>query len=532
MDWLSVFLRENLVSTILISIGFLLPDFYLGTIAEILTCSIPLTTLCGVVGFSFILSFVKNRWFLGFILTVTIITQCIQLNHWAYFGTPIHSHDISKAFLEVDEIAETGAASFAQLWQVWVATCLSILLILIGLIYFKKRKRIPYCWVLVLLILCITPVLSYIKGPSFFYTKPTSSTIYNTIRAFSDWLVNSNSKVKAQDYKPYNITYGTSKVKNIVVIIGESISSRYMHLYGYDKKNTPFLDSLKNTPNFAFSRGVSSSVATTSALQLFFNSFHNPGFVSLIRKKDANLFRIAKQQGYKTFVISAQNEKLFHDTGVEFVDSFASEKDIKKDLAKKGDEALIDMLETFSLGYKNLIVIHLRHIHSPFDTYTKYYPDLAFNKQKTKDRETQTQQEYANALLYHDYWVKECINAIQKILPLDTVVFFTSDHGELVGERGLYGHNLMEPEVVDVPIWALAINTNPSHIAFAKNTIVSHYDLAKHISALMGATIINPNEDPKKQFIHSSEIYTNYQFMPWDKDSQNVTFLKKEWLNG
>ncbi len=527
MDWVPVVLMQNCICTALVCLGILLPDLYLGYLSKMLTCTIPSTTLLGVLAFSGVLSFIRNRWVLGFVVGLITLTQTIQLNHWVYFGAPIHSHDITKAFFELDEIAQTGASLIHILWPVWITLVASITLIIFGLIKTKHRKRYPYAWIFIVLALGITPVLSYKKGPSFFYTKPTSSTIYNTIRAFSDWLVHSKTKIKSFGYKPYTIIYGAPKTKNVILIMGESLSSRYMHLYGYDRSNTPFLDSLKNNPNFAYAKGVSGSVSTEICLQLFFNTYHNLGFIELIRNKDANLFRLARHQGYKTFVLSAQGERLFHDTGTEFVNKFASEKEMRKSLDEKGDEALLDAMAALELGDKNFIVIHLRHIHSPFNAYVKYHPELVATAQNN-NRTSQTQQEYSEAIAYHDYWVKQCITMVQKILPTDTIILFTSDHGELIGERGLFGHNLMQAEVADVPIWAYAMNADVALIKPIKNQPISHYDLAKLTANLFGATIINPNEDPTLQFVHGSEIYTAYEFMPWKKAGGAAVFLNNQ----
>jgi hypothetical protein len=111
-------------------------------------------------------------------------------------------------------------------------------------------------------------------------------------------------------------------------------------------------------------------------------------------------------------------------------------------------------------------------------------------------------------------------------------VLFTSDHGQLLGERGLFGHNQMQPEVVDVPVWALTIGANNALIAAIKNlSIYSHYDLGKHVASLLGATVSNPNEDPALQFVHGSEIYTAYEYMPWKKSAQGVAFLENRWID-
>jgi len=522
-------IHKNLICAAFLSLGILLPDLFLGY-GRILTCTIPTTTLLGVLGFSFLLSFVRNKWILFMIICLLIVTQTIQVNHWAYFGAPIHSQDIIKAFVELDEIIPTGISLAGRFWPVWLTLGVSTVCIISALICTKDRKRLAHVWLVVVLVLGITPALSYFKGPSFFYTKPTSSTIYNTVRAFSDWII-PKKKNKNLGYKPYNIIYGAPKVKNIIFIMGESLSSRYMHLYGYQKPNTPYLDSLKNNPNFVFAKGISSSVSTEICLQLFFNMMHNPGFIELIRKKDANLFRLAKHQGYKTFVVSGQNERLFHDTGTEFVDKFISIKDLQQELKDKGDEVLLNTLSEFEFEQKNFIVIHLRHVHEPYSDYSKYLPDPITHAGSDDNRLSQTQQHYSQAIGYHDYWVKQCVATIQKLFSQDTMILFASDHGELLGERGLFGHNQMQPEVADIPIWAFAINAHTQLLSSFKNKIISHYDLGKYIAELIGVKITNPNEEKTLQFVHGSEIFTDYEFMPWEKDNEKAVFLRNQWVS-
>lgn len=519
-------LRQNFICAILISFGILLPDLYLGHFIKMLSCTIPFNTVLGVLGLSAALSFVKSRKFLSVVMIFIIIAQGIQLNHWAYFGAPINSQDISKAFTEFEEIFQAGSAHANILWPVWVTQILSIILITLGIFHTKKCRHYRFAWVIVLIALAMNPMLFYIKGAPVFHTKPISSTVHNTLRAFSCWIINSQATPHKIDFKPYQITYRSPKIKNIVLIMGESVTSRYMQLYGYKEANTPFLNALKNDPNFAYTKGISSSVDTLTGLQLFFNIIHNPGSIQFIQNKSANLFNLARHQGYKTFLISAQGEGLFHEIGTQFIDFYSFKDNKLKELKTNGDEALLDVLTKLKFEDKNFIVIHLRHIHEPYAQWEKYF-------QKTKTENThhsrieQTQNEYFHAISYHDHWIKQCITCIKKILPDNTAVIFTSDHGQLIGEDGLFGHNLMRPEVVDVPVWVYTINTDTSLNTYLKEQpICSHYDLGKQIAKLFGAEIINPNEDPTLQFVHGTELHTNYVFMPWKKANGHAEFLK------
>ena len=107
--------NQNFICAALFFFGFLLPDWYLGYITKMLSCTIPFTTLISVLALSFVLSMVKSRKFLFAFVGIITIAQAVQLNHWAYFGAPINSQDITKAFVEFDEIFEVGTSMISSL---------------------------------------------------------------------------------------------------------------------------------------------------------------------------------------------------------------------------------------------------------------------------------------------------------------------------------------------------------------------------------------------------------------------------------
>lgn len=515
-------LASNFNFTFLVTLGMLMPDLYLGLFKNTISAGIPFSNLIGIALFAFALSFVKNKKLLWGFLAIFAFAQIIQLNHWVYFGAPIHSQDIGKVFYEMDEICATGVSILSKVIEVWITWSISLLTIAYAFKNSSNRFKHQAASIMVCLILLITPLLSFFKGSGFFYTKPTASSVYNSLRAFSDWAVNSSISFKGPEYPLYQVTYDQPKAKNVVIIMGESQSSRYMQLYGYKTHNTPYLNSQKTNAKFAYAKGVSSSVYTRTCLQLFFNVIHNPGDINNLRQKTANLFAIAKKQGYHTIVLSAQNEKLFHDTGTEFVDTFVTQKQMEESLKTKGDIALVDKFQELTFKDKNFIVLHLRHIHSPFSDYSKFLPE----EYKIHPEGNQTIAEYASAIAYNDFWTKQALNAILEKLPQDTVVIFTSDHGELIGERGLFGHNLLEHEVSDIPVWVFDTIGESKQWLDAKK-VCSHYDLGKHIANLMGAVVKNTSESKTEQFVHGSEFYTNYTYMPWQVKNESVWFTPK-----
>lgn len=50
---------------------------------------------------------------------------------------------------------------------------------------------------------------------------------------------------------------------------------------------------------------------------------------------------------------------------------------------------------------------------------------------------------YANIILYTDYFLSEVISSLKKNTPeYETTRLYISDHGELLGESGLYLHSI------------------------------------------------------------------------------------------
>jgi lipid A ethanolaminephosphotransferase len=95
-----------------------------------------------------------------------------------------------------------------------------------------------------------------------------------------------------------------------------------------------------------------------------------------------------------------------------------------------------------------LIVLHQMGNHGP--AYYKRYPQ-AFEKFKPACRESDLSlcsrdeivNAYDNAILYTDHFLAKAIELLQKNdSKFETGLFYVSDHGESLGENGLYLHGL------------------------------------------------------------------------------------------
>ncbi|MFW2357239.1 phosphoethanolamine transferase, partial [Hydrogenophaga sp.] len=124
------------------------------------------------------------------------------------------------------------------------------------------------------------------------------------------------------------------------------------------------------------------------------------------------------------------------------------------------DDALLSGLDTVARDAKGnlVVVLHMLGNHGP--TYYKRYPD-AFRRFSptcdTGELRKCTKEEivnaYDNALLYTDHILSKTINFLkQQERTFDTALMYVSDHGESLGESGLYLHGVPYAIAPDVQI--------------------------------------------------------------------------------
>ncbi len=111
-------------------------------------------------------------------------------------------------------------------------------------------------------------------------------------------------------------------------------------------------------------------------------------------------------------------------------------------------EGLQEYIDQHSEG-NILIVLHQMGNHGP--AYYKRYPK-SFEKfkpaDKTNNLDTCSAEEiinaYDNAILYTDYFLSHVIKLLkQNDAKFETAMIYASDHGESLGENGLYLHGYL-----------------------------------------------------------------------------------------
>lgn len=406
----------------------------------------------------FLLAFIQTFALKNFFLVVLQSFYTLQLLFSTYFGQTIQSYDIVLFFTHINETFE----SFFALIQKFVFPIFLSFIVLVLLLKFSRyTKSLRYLWLTLLLgIIFIKPNLSNDHAIQFF------NTLVNINFTSSSATTLQNNQTKPPLRSIENL--------NIILILGESTQYKNMQLFGYALETTPNLYDKKQ--KLFYSTIYAGATNTDVSVPLFLNGAVDPLKIDLSN----NLFTLAKYNDFKTTFITTQSNK-----SMQYIKPYLSNDiDNLKILGSKDDMDLLKELQNTNLTKNNhLIVLQMTGQHSPYIYYDKSFnyfnEDTIINK-------------YNNSLRYTDFIVSSIIDMIdQSNKP--TVFIFTSDHGQLLGKNGKFGHNRFEEDVYKVPLLIYTQKTQVTKI----QSIRSHNDLYRFIYHYLGySTTFIPNDRP------------------------------------
>lgn len=301
-----------------------------------------------------------------------------------------------------------------------------------------------------------------------------------------------------------------SRVKNIILIIGESLQRGHMSLYGYGVKNTPLLEKLEASGNLIkFSDTISPYGTTNQVLMrlLNFSDYENERKKAWFR--NLSIIDMFKLSGYRTFWISNQEAFGAHALSAKSAadradaESFLSKSNLYETVRIKPDGVLLPLINQAKAGQgeRNFYVIHL--IGSHMD-YSLRYPEGfgKFSAADVKAKLTSKQKDvvayYDNSVLYNDF----VINEIFKIFSGDdSLIVYLSDHGENLYENGRLGHGMESRFTYEIPLLFIASReflsdhaTLWQRLAAAKDKPFMSDDLAHLLADIIGVAPLEFDE--------------------------------------
>lgn len=332
----------------------------------------------------------------------------------------------------------------------------------------KKERFLPYF--IKRMIFVISPfIVAWIISIFFFKNyAPFMRNNHEIIKYLlpSNYISAIISEIKHQQYKnePWqNIGLDIQKKSNspekpvlFVMIMGETARSDNFSLYGYNKKTNPLLEQQNNL--FVFQNSTSCGTFTAYSLPCLFSQFKRENYSARIALRQDNVLDLLDRAGVNI-------EWLENDGGCKGVCDRISNRDItneykltKNSYCNSGvcyDEVLLielkkslSTLKTTPTKQDQFIILHTMGSHGP--TYYKRYPDKF--KQFTPTCDTneidhcskeELTNTYDNTIFYTDYLINDVIEQLKPLQDEYNVgMIYLSDHGESLGENGVYLHGL------------------------------------------------------------------------------------------
>jgi len=310
--------------------------------------------------------------------------------------------------------------------------------------YFKKEFFLRISSMLIMLILLIGLVAVDYKGVSL-TVRENKELNQKTIPHYYMMSLLDIVKDKVRFKKEFSILEHTtvslntnSKITGIIVL-GETARADFFSLNGYQKNTNPNLSKI-NIVNYnnAFSCGTLTKVSLPCMFYL--GDYHE--FSPVKATNETNLLDI---------ILSTNTDVSWVDnnSGCKHVCDRVKTIELSTKEKTNYDEILmdhVDQLISESKNNKNLIILHTAGSHGP--KYYKRYPEkFDFFKPSCKSNNPQdcTKEElthaYQNTILYTDYFLSLLIKRLKQ-LDHESFMIYASDHGESLGEHGLYLHGV------------------------------------------------------------------------------------------
>lgn len=238
---------------------------------------------------------------------------------------------------------------------------------------------------------------------------------------------------------------GQQRQNLVVLVVGETARADHFSLNGYQRETNP---ELKKQQIISFANVSSCGTSTGVSVPCMFSAQGRRHFDLEEAAAQENLLDVLKRNGVEVLWRDNNSDSKGVATRVEY-QSFRSAKVNPVCDPECRDVGMLHGLEQYIEARKNkdiFIVLHQMGNHGP--EYYKRYP-AAFERftPVCKDSELsrcsneEISNAFDNAVLYTDYFLSQVIDFLKKYDDeFATAMLYVSDHGESLGENGLYLH--------------------------------------------------------------------------------------------
>lgn len=256
-------------------------------------------------------------------------------------------------------------------------------------------------------------------------------------------------------------TAGRGKPSLLVLVVGETARAKNLAHYGYERDTTPFT---RKRDVIAFQHVSACGTATAVSVPCMFSSLTRNNYDGGQARNQSNLMDLLSYAGLETLWLDNDGGSKGVADRIPYLEMDPLANRELCDGTVCYDEVMIEPLQRVISGLKGdgVVALHLIGSHGP--TYFKRYPvDMGPFTPACEQAsiENCTAEEvvnvYDNTLYYTDYVLGRLIDTLSHARTThNTALLYLSDHGESLGEHGLYLHgfpySLAPEEQTQVPM--------------------------------------------------------------------------------
>ncbi|SFR54657.1 lipid A ethanolaminephosphotransferase [Pseudidiomarina maritima] len=275
-----------------------------------------------------------------------------------------------------------------------------------------------------------------------------------------------------------------TKPKVMVVILGETARADHFSVNGYPRPTTPRLEQLERTGEIAsYDEAVSCGTATAISVPCMF-SFYNADNYDQAARNTTNVLDVLDTVGIKvTWVENNSGCKNVCDriNTITMPENACTQNDCF-------DTVLIDKFREWlqQVQGDSVLVLHQMGSHGPAyferspNELKRFLPECT-SAELTDCAREEIVNAYDNSLVVTDEMVAAIIELLKTDTRLDASLMYVSDHGESLGDNGVYLHGLPKwlapKEQTHIP-WIVWPSTRFKADAQKDNQQVSHDNLS------------------------------------------------------
>lgn len=453
------------------------------------------------------------------ISSLLVIINSIFLYYIIKYKIPVNLEIIQSIFdTDKSEVLELININLI-LWQLP-----AILFLILFNFYVEISKRSPMPIFYVLLVLSFYPAYTYyeLRYDRSKYEKGYYRVVVSSLQSYLPLSYINNS------YRYFKRSYLKSGLKNhgctinvnlknhynkdlkIILVIGESARYDRFSLNGYKKnETTPSLQNIKGLVSFTrmYSLGTLTTVTVPKILQqdttqqfCLVPSLKNIGCHTKWISINGSSGPLQYISGWCDHVISKSQ--------------IVSQNNIDREPV---DGDLLKLLDSDPKKRLRLTVLHTRGSHEHYDhrvpeSFKRFSPNCSSYANDCINNLEALNNSYDNTILYTDYFLSEIISRIKDE---NSLMIYVSDHGESLGENGMFSHGhdpKIAPQETHIPMiwWAsdkfLANSENNKKFSILRNNRQKFVDQSYIFHSILDCIGVESSEINQKKSICSTKL--------------------------